>query len=74
MPTPTLARKAYRQETFSAPAFAIALEDLNLNGVDSANEGSSNLAADVENACDKSIQQRKRYRKHNEPVFCGTRI
>jgi len=43
MPTPTLARKAYRQETFSAPAFAIALEDLNLNGVDSANEGSSNL-------------------------------
>ncbi|XP_070068165.1 uncharacterized protein [Drosophila takahashii] len=67
--TPPLARKAYRQDTLSVPACAAALEDLNLTGMDCANDAASKLAADTERARDISMQQRKKYRKHHQPVF-----
>ncbi|XP_070142229.1 uncharacterized protein [Drosophila kikkawai] len=66
---PPLPRRAFRQDTFRPRAFASALEGFAVDEADGANVMANKLADAVEDACDRSMLQRRPFRGNHRPVF-----
>ncbi|XP_033254489.1 uncharacterized protein LOC117193934 [Drosophila miranda] len=60
--------KAYIVDTLNTSALARSLETWEALGDTSANESANQLALRMEEACDRSMRQRKPFIRHHEPI------
>jgi len=59
--------KAYQTDTLNSQAFSTAIQSLAITG--NAESGASQLVAQLSQACDRSMAQRRPYGRHHAPTY-----